>query len=85
MILVIHEEDLSDNEESIIGVADSKSNTESMIKEYYGFNNLTLLKFSDVRDSGIEYVYHYNVKGLEFWHSDYEVKITLMSYELNAI
>jgi hypothetical protein len=83
MILVIHEKDLTDNEESIIGVADSKDNAEDMINQYYG--KPKLLNVRDIRDSGIEYVYRYMTNGLEHICGPYEVEITLMGFNLNEI
>lgn len=82
MILVIHELDLSDNEETIIGVASCKEEAEEMIKTYYGSDLGELLGFRDVRDSGIEYEYRYLINGCS---ANYKVVITLMSFELDKI
>jgi hypothetical protein len=55
-LIVIHERDHDDNERSVIGVADSVENAESIIDEWYGTNNYRVMAFQDIRDSGIEYV-----------------------------
>lgn len=54
-LIVIHEKDHEDNEESVIGVADSVKNAESIIEEYYGKDNYTEVAFYNIRDSNIEY------------------------------
>ncbi len=82
MILVIHELDLSDNEETIIGVVSSKEKAEAAIRTYYGYGLGELLNFRDVRDSGVEYEYTYRIKDNT---TSYRVRITLMSFELDCI
>ena len=83
MVIVIHEKDCSDNEESIIGVVNSKENADSFIVNYYGNSLGRLIGVRDIRDSGIEYEYHYEINGLV--SEDTTVIITLMSFTLNAL
>lgn len=52
-ILVIHERDHEDGEHFVIGVADSVENAEKLLDEYYG-GKFTVIKHTDVRDSGLE-------------------------------
>ena len=54
-LIVIHERDHDDNDKSVIGVADSVKNAESIIEEYYGKANYTEVSFNDIRDSNLEY------------------------------
>jgi hypothetical protein len=46
-VLVIHETDLKDREQTVIGVADSLENAELVIDEYYG-------EFEEILDSSNE-------------------------------
>lgn len=52
-VLVIHERDLDDNEEIVIGVADSVEKAEFIISQYYG--EYKQESFRDIRDSVLEY------------------------------
>ena len=54
-LIVIHERSHDDNERSVIGVADSVENAESIIDEWYGTANFRVISFQDIRDSGLEY------------------------------
>jgi hypothetical protein len=54
-LIVIHEKDHEDNEERVIGVADSIKNAETVIEEYYGKGNYTEVAFKDIRESNLEY------------------------------
>ena len=54
MIIVIHEKDLLDNENIVIGVADSVVNAEKVIKEYYG--EFKEISHEDVGESNIEWL-----------------------------
>lgn len=72
-LIVIHEKDHEDNEESVIGVADSVKDAETIIERYYGKENYTEVAFRDIRDSDIEYSKEIEIKG----HSSEIIKITL--------
>ena len=72
-LIVIHEKDYEDNEESVIGVADSVKNAESIIEEYYGKDNYTEVSFNDIRDGNLEYSKVIEVK----WHICEPTKVTL--------
>jgi hypothetical protein len=52
-VIVIHEKDLSDGEEIVIGVCSSIEGADRLIKEYYG--DFTEISFTDIRDSDLEY------------------------------
>ncbi len=52
-VLVIHEKDLNDKEQIVIGVADSVKNAEKMINEYYG--EYKEISYQDIRNYNLEY------------------------------
>ena len=52
-VLVIHERDLDDSEEAVIGVAESVEKAEFIISKYYG--EYKQESFRDIRDSNLEY------------------------------
>lgn len=80
-LLVIHEKDLSDNKQTVIGVADSVENAEKIINEYYGdFKELNCCVY-DTPDSGIEYAKELEVKGA--FVQPYRAKIWLEWFILN--
>ena len=54
-LIVIHEKDYEDGERSVIGVADSVSNAEKIIDEYYGKDSYKEVSFNDIRDYNLEY------------------------------
>tara|TARA_R110000787_G_scaffold196391_2_gene307720 strand:- start:1596 stop:1850 length:255 start_codon:yes stop_codon:yes gene_type:complete len=72
-LIVIHEKDHEDNEESVIGVADSVKSAESIIEKYYGKDNYTEVSFNDIRDSNLEYSKVIELK----WHKSEPTKVTL--------
>ena len=72
-LIVIHEKDQDDNEKTVIGVAASVKNAESMIEEYYGKGNYTEVSFNDIRDSNLEYSKVIEVK----WNNTKSTKFTL--------
>ena len=72
-LIVIHEKDHEDNEQIVIGVADSVKNAEKIIEEYYGKDNYTEVAFSDIRDSNLEYIKVIEVK----WYVSKPTKVTL--------
>jgi hypothetical protein len=55
-LIVIHEKDHDDNEQIVIGVADSVKNAEIIIDEYYGKGNCTEVSFNDIRNGVVEYI-----------------------------
>lgn len=81
MLLVIHEIDLTDDENSVIGIADSIDMAENMINEYYG--GFKQIYYRDIRDSNLEYSKILEVEGVK--NEFYRVKITLEWFELNKI
>lgn len=81
MLLVIHEIDLTDDESTVIGIADSIGIAENMIGEYYG--NYKQIHYRDIRDSNLEYSKILEVAGAK--NEFYRVKITLEWFELNKI
>jgi len=82
-LIVIHEKDHEDNEKSVIGVADSVKNAESIIAEYYGKGNYTEVAFNDIRDSNIEYRKVIEIK----WYKSEPTKatLTLEWFNLNKV
>jgi hypothetical protein len=69
-LIVIHEKDHDDNEQIVIGVADSVKNAIELINDYYG--DYIELSFNDVRDSGIECI-----KVIQINYKQYSFKCTL--------
>jgi len=82
-LIVIHEKDHDDNEKSVIGVADSVKNAESIIAEHYGKGNYTEVAFNDIRDSNIEYRKVIEIK----WYKSEPTKatLTLEWFNLNKV
>jgi hypothetical protein len=78
-VVVIHEKDYDDKIDTVIGVADSVENAEKVIRDYYGEFEVT--KYTDIRDSGLEYQKVLKVEGLNGKH--YLVEICLQWFELN--
>jgi hypothetical protein len=72
-LIVIHEKDHEDNEQIVIGVADSVKNAEIIIDEYYGKENYTEVSFNDIRDSRLEYSRVIEIK----WFESEPTKVTL--------
>ena len=79
--LVIHELDLDDDENSVIGIADSVENAEKIINEYYG--EYKQISYTDIRDSNLEYSKILEVKGA--FNDTYEVEVWLEWFELNKV
>jgi len=79
-IVVIHEKDLEDNEQIVIGVADSVESAERIIDEYYG--EYEQIIYRDIRDSNIEYSKVLEVKSA-FGSS--RVEIWLEWFSLNSL
>lgn len=80
MLLVIHEKDLDDKEQIVVGVADSVENAEKIINEYYG--EYKEISYNDIRDSNLEYSKVLEVKGA--FEEPYRVKIWLEWFQLNC-
>lgn len=82
-IIVIHERDLNDREDSVIGVADSVKNAELVIEKYYGIGQFKEISFRDIRDSSLEYI-----KVIEVNDNDrftYRLELTLEWFEINGL
>ena len=80
VLLVIHEKDLNDKEQIVIGVADSVENAEKIINEYYG--EYKEISYNDIRDSNLEYSKVLEVKGA--FEEPYRVEIWLEWFQLNC-
>lgn len=81
MILVIHEKDLNDKEQIVIGVADSIEKAEKMINEYYGEHKE--ISYNDIEGFNLEYSKLLEVKGV--LDEPYKVEIWLEWFPLNHI
>jgi|TARA_B110000908_G_C9843893_1_gene266845 hypothetical protein len=75
-LIVIHERSHDDNEKSVIGVADSVENAESIIDEWYGINDYRVISFQDIRDSGLEYS-----KVIEIEYEHFETSLVTLTLE----
>jgi|TARA_R110000744_G_C19032106_1_gene525583 hypothetical protein len=75
-LIVIHERDHDDNDKSVVGVADSIKNAESIIAEYYGSNNYRVISFQDIRDSSLEYS-----KVIEIEYEHFETSLATLTLE----
>ena len=80
MLLVIHEKDLDDKEQIVVGVANSVENAEKIINEYYGEHKE--ISHNDIRESNLEYSKVLEVKGC--FEEPYKVEIWLELFELNC-
>lgn len=80
-LIIIHEEDMTDNEMSVIGVAETPQKAEEMILGYYG--SFETKSYRDIRDSNLEYEKILEV--LDHENKPYEVKIVLEWSTLNSI
>lgn len=78
-LIVIHEKDLDDKEQSVIGVADSIENAEKLISEYYG--DYKEINYIDIRDSSLEYSKVLEV--LSSFGVPYRVEVCLEWFQLN--
>jgi hypothetical protein len=75
-LIVIHERDHDDNDKSVIGVADSVKNAESIIEEYYGDSNYRIISFQDIRDCSLEYS-----KVIEIEYEHFETSLATLTLE----
>jgi hypothetical protein len=85
-LIVIYEKDHDDNEQIVIGVADSVKNAEIIIDDYYGKGKYTEVSFNDIRDSGLEYskvieIHGYEIDGYE--RQSFKCTLTLQWFTLN--
>lgn len=81
-VLVIQEKDLDDNEQSVIGVADSVEKAEEVINKYYG-EHKELSRHKADEDPDLEYIKTLEVKGA--WREPYKVQIRLDWFEINRV
>lgn len=81
-VLVIQEKDLDDNEQSVIGVADSVEKAEEVINKYYG-NPKELSSHKADEDPDLEYIKILEVKGV--WREPYKVQIRLDWFDINRV
>ncbi len=73
-VLVICEEDLSDGDVMIIGVAATREDALIMINDYYGIGeDGEMSNFQDIRDSGIDFTCLITVSG--FLGGIYEIRV----------
>jgi hypothetical protein len=79
-VLVIHEKDLEDKDQSVIGVVDSLEEADKLINKYYGEH--TVLKFKDIRDSNLEWEKTLEVEGVL---TCYEVEVWLEWFQINQV
>ena len=63
-----------------IGVFD-KTNLDAEIEDYFG--GFTSVKYTDVRDSGIEWIHEIRYDGMD--GVEFDTTLTLKEYELNKI
>jgi non-homologous end joining protein Ku len=84
-LLVIHEKDHDDDEEIVIGVAESVEMAEDMIKEYYGEGKYIEISKQDIRDSSLEYSKILEIKGITDIFHNHRVTITLQWFQLNKL
>lgn len=82
MVLVIHEKDLDDQEESVVGVATSIEEAEKLIDEYYG--DYREISFRDIQAANLEYSKIIELDYSPKSERTYQCKITLQWFELNT-
>lgn len=82
MLIVIHETDLSDNEQIVIGVASSVEKANELILKYYG--KFTEISYNDIRDSNLEYSKVIEVQDFQF-EIYHRYKLLLEWFELDEI
>lgn len=77
MVIVIHEFDYSDKENSVIGVASDRVNALRIIDEYYGKDAVQSF-FRDIRDSNIDFDVIIKVDG-------YKYRVTGEDFEIDRV
>lgn len=80
-VLVIHEIDLDDQEQIVIGVADSVEAANKIIDQYYG--KYKEISFLDIRDSNLECSKIIEIPS--FSDGSYQCKVILVWFEINKI
>lgn len=81
LVMVIYEEDLSDKEKSVIGVATNREESLKMIEEYFGIGkdeDVVMSDFKDIRDSNLDFNCIVTVPGFlggiyRVWAEDFEI------------
>lgn len=83
LVMVIHEEDLSDGDRSVIGVATTRDKALEMIREYYGFGEeykeeAVMSDFKDIRDNNLDFSCIVTVSGYlggvyKIWAEDFNI------------
>jgi len=82
-VIVIHERDLEDREDTVIGVSDSVDNAEILIEKYYGIGQFEEISFRDIRDSSLEYSKVIEVKDNDRF--TYRLELTLQWFNINDL
>ena len=82
-VIVIHEKDLEDRADTVIGVADSVDNAEILIEKYYGIGQFEEISFRDIRDSSLEYSKVIEVKDNDRFA--YQLELTLQWFNVNDL
>ena len=80
-VIVIYEEDLGNNSNSIIGVADNRGSAMRIIQEYYG-EDAEISKPRIIEDSGMNFDVSVIVKD-PMWGRNY--RVTGMDFEINKL
>lgn len=83
-MFVIIEKDLRDDEEILIGIADSKQKTEDLITEYYGDDIKNKNYLRHIGDSGVVNT-RYLTLSVEGIRDDWRVRVTVLSCNLNEL
>ena len=84
MLLLIKEYDHSDNEQSVIGIADSIEKSKQMVEEYYGIKNMKELKsYVEYEDPNNEWCKRFEISYEN--HPSYEVTVEADWYCLNRL
>ena len=76
---VLSEYDPEDGQTIVIGVADSCESADTLMSDYY--KDFKVIKFQDIRDSGIEWTKHIEVSGID--GNSYPFRCTLQSFRVN--
>ena len=79
LVMVIHEEDLSDGDRSVVGVATTRDKALEMVREYYG-EEAVMSDFKDIRDSSLDFSCKMEVPGkfggnYSIWAEDFNINI----------
>jgi len=80
-VIVIYEEDLGDNSNSVIGVADNRGSAMRIIQEYYG-EDAQISKPRIIEDSGLNFDVSVIVND-PMWGGKY--RVTGMDFQINKL